>query len=271
MLASSRLKQPKRRGIVLVLILGVLALLAVIGVTFATFTGQTRVGARNFAQSVQRPLQSDLMDFALSQLIGDTADVRSAIRGHSMARDMYGNDAASNGYLASRPDGAGVGPYNNSTLLRRPTHQVGCGYEPLRFSGPTSAINDPGVLRLQLHALGVAVRLHPVANPVADSGYSASPWTRPSRSSSTTTTQRRPWIRAPACDGVHRVFRVSPADGTTHLNNPTLRRAQRARRSLPAVWTSIPAPPLNSTSATLSPSTAATCGPSTVRGWGRSP
>ena len=50
------------------------------------------------------------MDFALSQLIGDTGDIRSAIRGHSMARDMYGNDAANNGYLASRPDGAGVAP-----------------------------------------------------------------------------------------------------------------------------------------------------------------
>ena len=33
------------------------------------------------------------MDFALQQLIADTGDVRSAIRGHSLARDMYGNDA----------------------------------------------------------------------------------------------------------------------------------------------------------------------------------
>ena len=33
------------------------------------------------------------MDYALAQLISDTADIRSAIRGHSLARDMYGNDA----------------------------------------------------------------------------------------------------------------------------------------------------------------------------------
>src|SRR3954452_18237837 len=106
MFTQPRSRQHERRGVVLVLILGMLGLLAIIGVTFATFTGQSRVGARSFAQSVQRPPQTDVMDFALSQLIGDTGDVRSAIRGHSLARDMYGNDAGNNGYLAARPDGA---------------------------------------------------------------------------------------------------------------------------------------------------------------------
>ena len=43
------------------------------------------------------------MDFALAQLISDTNDIRSVIRGHSLARDMYGNDATSNGYLPFRP------------------------------------------------------------------------------------------------------------------------------------------------------------------------
>ena len=95
MLASTRPNQGKRgrRGIVLVLILGMLALMALIGVTFATFSGQSRISARNFAQSMNQPQRDELMDFALSQLISDTADIRSAIRGHSMARDMYGNDA----------------------------------------------------------------------------------------------------------------------------------------------------------------------------------
>src|SRR5262249_42414032 len=41
----------------------------------------------------------ELMDFALAQLITDTGDPRSVIRGHSLARDMYGNDAFNNGYL----------------------------------------------------------------------------------------------------------------------------------------------------------------------------
>ena len=116
MLASTRPNQGKRerRGIVLVLILGVLALMAVIGVTFATFSGQSRISARNFAQSVNQPQRDELMDYALEQLISDTADIRSAIRGHSLARDMYGNDAQLiNGYLASRPDGAFMPPGND--------------------------------------------------------------------------------------------------------------------------------------------------------------
>ena len=104
MLASSRRNHRNRRGVVLILILGVLALMAVIGVTFAIFSGQSRISARNFAQSVNQPQRDELMDYALAQLIGDTADIRSTIRGHSMARDMYGNDAANNGYLSGRPD-----------------------------------------------------------------------------------------------------------------------------------------------------------------------
>ena len=84
----------RRRGIVLILVLATLALMAVIGVTFATFTGQGKIGARSFAQLVLAPRPDDLMDFALQQLIADTGDVRSAIRGHSLARDMFGNDAS---------------------------------------------------------------------------------------------------------------------------------------------------------------------------------
>ena len=57
--------------------------------------GQSRISARNFAQSVIQPQRDELMDYALSQLISDTPDIRSAIRGHSLARDMYGNDANS--------------------------------------------------------------------------------------------------------------------------------------------------------------------------------
>ena len=97
-----------------------LALMAIIGVTFATFSGQSRVSARNFAQSVNQPQRDELMDYALSQLIGDTADIRSSIRGHSLARDMYGNDGDFNGYLTARPGGAGaVLPTTTATFTSR--------------------------------------------------------------------------------------------------------------------------------------------------------
>ena len=93
----------RRRGIVLVLVLAFLALTALIGVTFATFTAQGKINARNYARSVLNPSPPELMDFALQQLIVDTGDVRSALRGHSLARDMFGNDARNNGYLAANP------------------------------------------------------------------------------------------------------------------------------------------------------------------------
>ena len=115
----------RRRGIVLILVLATLALMAVIGVTFATFTGQGKIGARSFAQSVLAPRPDDLMDFALQQLIADTGDVRSAIRGHSLARDMYGNDAANNGYLTSRPDGAPKPPGTDPFFYVTGVGQVG--------------------------------------------------------------------------------------------------------------------------------------------------
>ena len=110
MQARTQGNQRQRRGIVLVLVLAVLGLMAVIGITFATFSGQSRISARNFAQSVNQPQRDELMDYALAQLISDTADIRSSIRGHSMARDMYGNDAVFNGYLTQRPDGAYTAP-----------------------------------------------------------------------------------------------------------------------------------------------------------------
>ena len=102
MLAKSQ-SRSERRGIVLVLVLAMLGLLALVGVTFATFSGQERINARNFSLSLIQPQDDELMDFALSQLINDTGDPRSVIRGHSMARDMYGTGSVNNGALAVSP------------------------------------------------------------------------------------------------------------------------------------------------------------------------
>ncbi len=160
MLANLRHHKRARRGIVLVLVLAMLGLLALIGVTFATFSGQSKINARNFAQSVIQPQDDELMDFALSQLITDTGDPRSVIRGHSLARDMYGNDAGTNGYLTSNPATGGpllftnVQQYNNSAIydvltnLPIPTVYPGMyGYNftrwivRLSYAGPTPTTN----------------------------------------------------------------------------------------------------------------------------------
>ncbi len=130
MLANSRYHKQAQRGIVLVLVLAMLGLLALIGVTFATFSGQAKINAKNFAQGVIAPQDDELMDFALSQLISDTGDVRSAIHGHSLSRDMYGSDANNSGYfpyhptygtpfyITSAPQAVGAGIYQIQTNIQ---------------------------------------------------------------------------------------------------------------------------------------------------------
>src|SRR5206468_2519916 len=106
MFALSLSPRAKRRGVALLLVLGMLALLALIGVTFATISGQARINARNFALAKLSPGHNEMMDWALEQLINDTTNLSSVIRGHSLKRDMYGSDAVNNGALLSgMPDG----------------------------------------------------------------------------------------------------------------------------------------------------------------------
>jgi large repetitive protein len=100
----------RRRGVVLILVLAMLGLLALVGITFVALSSQARISGRHFALSVTRPKSSDLMWFALSQLIQDTSNPMSAIRGHSLLRDMYGNDASTNGSLVVYPGGRSAGP-----------------------------------------------------------------------------------------------------------------------------------------------------------------
>jgi hypothetical protein len=103
MFASFPRTRGQRRGVVLIVILGMLGLLALVGVTFATFSGQERINARNYSQSQNWPDASEMMDYALSQLIDDTDNPMSAIRGHSLKRDMYGNDGLYNAALTANP------------------------------------------------------------------------------------------------------------------------------------------------------------------------
>ena len=98
---QNRLDPPRRRGVVLVLILAMLGLLALIGVSFATITGQAQTGGRKYAEAAYTPSSEQVMDYALAQLINDTTNPLSAIRGHSLKNDMYGTDAYNNGVLDS--------------------------------------------------------------------------------------------------------------------------------------------------------------------------
>ena len=91
------------------------------------------------------------MDFALSQLITDTGDVRSAIHGHSLARDMYGSDANNNGYLPLHPT---LGTPFYITATPQP---LAAGL----YSDPDQhPVERPQLLRLHLLALDRADLVH---------------------------------------------------------------------------------------------------------------
>ncbi len=103
MMTSRVSRARERRGIVLVLVLAMLGLLALVGVTFATYANQSKINNKQFMLSLFQPQADELIDFGLAQLITDTNDIRSVIRGHSLARDMFGNDATEQFVPALQP------------------------------------------------------------------------------------------------------------------------------------------------------------------------
>ncbi len=144
MFASSPGPRARRRGIVLVLVLGMLGLLALIGVTFATFAGQSLINSRNFNQGVARPQPEALMDYALAQLINDTNNPLSALRGHSILRDMYGNDSHFRGSNPAANPAAETGGlltsvYNGGTS---PVNLVFTGVQQHSTTNPTPFFNQ---------------------------------------------------------------------------------------------------------------------------------
>ncbi|MDB5349438.1 MAG: hypothetical protein JWN86_685 [Planctomycetota bacterium] len=133
----------RRRGVVLILILAMLGLLALIGVTFATFSGQAQIGARHAAEAVHTPPPEQVIDFALDQLINDTGNPASALRGHSLKRDMYGLDF----YTDTTVVAAGVTtPFQNWYLNRIP-EPIG---QPLIITGAKQIASAGGPISYQV-------------------------------------------------------------------------------------------------------------------------
>ncbi len=101
-----RWQTARRRGVVLILVLSMLGLLAVIGVSFATFSGQARSGAIVFGEKLDQPQTDDFLVFGIEQLLNGTDDPMSALYGHDLKRDLYGRDAFTNGFHQFNPDGS---------------------------------------------------------------------------------------------------------------------------------------------------------------------
>ena len=87
-------KSEQRRGVLLLVVLSMLVVFLLIGVTFVMVANQQKDAAKaatTMAQTGNAP--KNLLDGAMYQLLRDTNNSLSAIRGHSLLRDMYGDDA----------------------------------------------------------------------------------------------------------------------------------------------------------------------------------
>lgn len=91
-------KAISRRGIILLVVVALLMLFAVIGVCFVLYAHAAAVAARD-SRDAESPRRPDLepervLSYFLGQLLYDCLDdesgVYSALRGHSLLRNMYG-------------------------------------------------------------------------------------------------------------------------------------------------------------------------------------
>ena len=86
-------KRREDRGFVLLIVLSLLTIFTLMAATFLVVAGNYRAAASAAAQiGPQQPEPRQLTDDVLFSLLVDTNDPQSVIRGHSLLRDMYGDD-----------------------------------------------------------------------------------------------------------------------------------------------------------------------------------
>ena len=112
-------RQPRRSGVVLLVVIAMLALFATVGLTFVFYAESVSLSARYNRNSVT----SELRDIApdrilsqfLSQLLFDTDDTQSQLYGLSLGRNMYGGPGSRFAYSGTGYD---VGVDQTSGLQR---------------------------------------------------------------------------------------------------------------------------------------------------------
>src|SRR6516165_8094725 len=104
MLLRNAISSEARRGVILMVVLALLTLFAIVGLSFVLYAQAEADASRIFREDkTLRQLRESpdrMWSFALSKLIYDEDDnptygspgIYSAIRGHSLARSMYGKD-----------------------------------------------------------------------------------------------------------------------------------------------------------------------------------
>src|SRR6516225_1537511 len=127
-----------RRGVILIVVLALLTLFAIVGLSFVLYAQAEAESSRLSKESftLRQPLESPdrMWSFALSQLLYDSPDdasgVYSGLRGHSLARSMYGFDNtidANGNYVPNQTPFNGTGrlPYTAPAGLAAPTLPAG--------------------------------------------------------------------------------------------------------------------------------------------------
>src|SRR5262245_55811558 len=103
-----------RRGVILLVVLALLTLFAIVGISFVLYADAEASGAR-ISKDAENVFQPDIdpelaVSMILGQLIYDVPDdptgVYSALRGHSLARSIYGwcpKDLNGNPHVNDKP------------------------------------------------------------------------------------------------------------------------------------------------------------------------
>src|SRR5579883_569904 len=147
-------RPPARRGAILLVVLTLLALFAVVGLSFALYAESSANSARLNREATAdtdlfnspayaAPISTGVVNSFLAQLIygvKDTGqDTTSALRGHDLARLMYG----------ANPNGANIVPYNGVGMFADPTFTGVAGITDRRqvinysYTAKGNAIVDP--------------------------------------------------------------------------------------------------------------------------------
>lgn len=108
----------QRKGVVLLIVITMLALFAVVGLSFVFYAESQAVAAMTTAQAQSKTIPDAdpelLLSYFLSQLVYGTTNLGSAMRGHDFGTTMYGNNP--NGLNYAAYSGIGRLHYNNPAL-----------------------------------------------------------------------------------------------------------------------------------------------------------
>ena len=95
MIVARHAVRHRRRGAILLVVLALLALFAVIGLSFVLYAESEATASRIYREAEnnrdrKKPDPQAAAGLAIGQLIYGTLDPTSAVRGHDLARLMYG-------------------------------------------------------------------------------------------------------------------------------------------------------------------------------------